>query len=51
MTPSVSAHDTQEERADKNVAAHVHPWLIHVNVWQKTPQYCKVISLQLKFKK
>ena len=19
---------------------HVHPWLIHVNVWQK-PQYCK----------
>ena len=29
---------------------HVHPWLIHVNVWQK-PQYCKVISLQLKLKK
>ena len=24
------------------------PWLIHVNVWQKPPQYCKVISLQLK---
>ena len=22
-------------------------WLIHVNVWQKTLQYCKVISLQL----
>ena len=21
--------------------------LIHVNVWQKPPQYCKVISLQL----
>ena len=21
---------------------HVHPWLIHVDVWQKTPQYCKV---------
>ena len=20
----------------------------HVNVWQKSPQYCKVISLQLK---
>ena len=18
---------------------HVHPWLIHVNVWQKPPQY------------
>ena len=28
---------------------HVHPWLIHVNVWQKPLQYCKVISLQLKY--
>ena len=27
---------------------HVHPWLIHVNVWQKPLQYCKVISLQIK---
>ena len=27
---------------------HVHPWLIHVDLWQKPPQYCKVISLQLK---
>ena len=26
----------------------VHPWLIHVNVWQNPLQYCKVISLQLK---
>ena len=26
---------------------HVHPWLIHVNVWQKPVQYYKVISLQL----
>ena len=26
---------------------HVHPWLTHVNVWQKPLQYCKVISLQL----
>ena len=24
------------------------PMLIHVNVWQKPPQYCKVISLHLK---
>ena len=33
------------------VGTHVHPWLIHVNVWRK-PQYCKAISLQLnKFKK
>ena len=27
---------------------HVHPWLIHINVWQKPLQYYKVISLQLK---
>ena len=27
---------------------HVHPWLMHVNVWQKPLQYCRVISLQLK---
>ena len=26
---------------------HVNPWLIHINVWQKSLQYCKVISLQL----
>ena len=28
----------------------VHPWLIHVNVWQNPPQHCKVISLQLREK-
>ena len=27
---------------------HVHPLLIHVNVWQKPPQYCKAIVLQLQ---
>ena len=27
---------------------HMRPWLIHVDVWQKPVQYCKVISLQLK---
>ena len=26
---------------------HVHPWLIHVDLLQKAPQYCKVISLKL----
>ena len=26
---------------------HEYPRLIHVNVWQKQLQYCKVISLQL----
>ena len=29
------------------LGTHVHPWLIHVNVWQIPPQYCKVINLQL----
>ena len=27
---------------------HVGAWLIHVNVWQKPPQYCKVISFHLQ---
>ena len=27
---------------------HVYQWLIHVDVWQKSPQYCKVIIGQLK---
>ena len=27
---------------------HIHPWQVHINVWQKPLQYCKVISLQLK---
>ena len=35
-------------RGVQDGGTHVHPWLIHVNVWQKPPQYCKVISLQLK---
>ena len=32
---------------DSGWGTHVHPWLIHVNVWQKPLQYSKVISLQL----
>ena len=31
-----------------DMGPHVHGWLIHVNVWQKPPQYRKVITLQLK---
>ena len=31
----------------KGMVLHVNPWLIHVNVWQKPLQYCKVISFQL----
>ena len=36
----------RQERAS-GWGTHVNPWLIHVNVWQKPLQYCKVISLQL----
>ena len=31
--------------------AHVHRWLIHVNVWQKPPQYCNEPQIKIKFKK
>ena len=27
---------------------HVHPWLVHIDVWQKPPQLCKVTIFQLK---
>ena len=30
---------------------HVRPWLIHVNMWQKPLQYCKVMSILLKLNK
>ena len=32
-------------RGIQDGGTHVHPWLIHVDVWQKPPQSCKVISL------
>ena len=40
---------TQRDGMGREVGGgtHVNPWLIHVNVWQKLLQYCKVISLQL----
>ena len=44
---------TQRDRVEREVGGglgwgtHVNPWLIHVNVWQKPLQCCKVISLQL----
>ena len=44
---------TQSDRVEREVGGglgwgiHVYPWLIHVNVWQKPLQYCKVTSLQL----
>ena len=36
-----------EVGGDSGWGTHVNPWLIHVNVWQKSLQYFKVISLQL----
>ena len=36
-----------DEGGGSGWGTHVHPWLIHFNVWQKPPQYCKVISPQL----
>ena len=27
---------------------HVHPRVIHTDVWQKPPQYCKIVFFQLK---
>ena len=34
-------------RGDRDREHMSNSWLIHVNVWQKPLQYCKVISLQL----
>ena len=34
-------------RGESGWGIHVYPWLIHVNVWHKPLQYCKVISLQV----
>ena len=32
----------------KREGIYVHLWLTHVGIWQKTTQYCKAITLQLK---
>ena len=39
--------DGEGGRRGDRVGEHIYPWLIHVNVWQKPLQYCKVTSLQL----
>ena len=36
------------KRGGSGWGTHVHPWLIHVNVWQKSPQYYKSVILQIK---
>ena len=35
----------------KTEQTYVYLWLIHVDVWQKPAQCCKLIILQLKIKK
>ena len=35
-------------RGASDWGSHGHPWLIHVNVWQKPLQYCNIISLKSK---
>ena len=37
-------------RKFKREGTYVYLWLIHVDIWQKPSQYCKVIILQLKIK-
>ena len=48
--PGMTLRDGMGREAGEGfrMGAHVHPWLIHVNVWQKPLQYYKVISFQLK---
>ena len=40
--------DGEEGEGGSGWGTYANPWLIHINVWQKPPQYYKVISLQLK---
>ena len=53
-TQSQCSGTTQRDGVGREVGGgfrmggHIYMWLIHVEVWQKPPQYCKVISLQLK---
>ena len=35
-------------RGGSGWGTHVYTWWIHVDVWQKPLQYCKVIIIQLK---
>ena len=43
--PWKTSYDKPRQRIEKQ---RHHLWLTHVDVWQKPPQYCKVISLELK---
>ena len=34
----------------KREGTHVYLWLIHIDVWEKPSQYCKVSIFQIKIK-
>ena len=34
----------------RGAGTHVHSWLIHVDVWQKPPQYCNWPSIKVNLK-
>ena len=37
------------ERRVQDGGTPVHPWLIHVNVWQKPPQDCNYITIKINY--
>ena len=43
-----AATKTQHSQINKYGGTHAHSWLIYVDVWEKSPQYCKAIILQLR---
>ena len=53
MTSASSLHEAGNQSqysgtTQRDGRTHVHPWLIHVTIWQNPQHYCKVISLQFK---
>ena len=57
LEPIIQSEVSQKEKHQYSIlmhmggefrwGTHVNPWLIHIDVWQKPLQYCKVTSLQL----
>jgi len=54
VNPKLVLYDNLEGWDEKDSGSleetHVHLWLIHVDVWQKSSQYYKVTIFQLKNK-
>ena len=61
MTSTSSMHEAEplgqprwvwgwDGKGAQDEGTNIHLWLIHVDVWQNTLQYCKLISLELKKK-